>query len=59
LPARVVGILLSLDPAMAALAGFVVLGEGLRLRDCVAIALVAVASAGASLTAAEHAVPEA
>jgi inner membrane transporter RhtA len=59
LPARVFGILLSLEPAMAALAGFVVLGEGLRLRDGVAIALVAAASAGASLTAAEAAAPEA
>jgi inner membrane transporter RhtA len=59
LPARVFGILLSLEPAMAALAGFVVLGEGLRLRDGVAIALVAAASAGASLTAAERAAPEA
>jgi inner membrane transporter RhtA len=59
LPARVFGILLSLEPAMAALAGFIVLGEGLRLRDGIAIALVAAASAGASLTAAEAAAPEA
>jgi inner membrane transporter RhtA len=59
LPPRVFGILLSLEPAMAALAGFLVLGEGLSLRECVAIALVAAASAGASLTAAEHAAPEA
>jgi inner membrane transporter RhtA len=59
LPARVFGILLSLEPALAALAGFLVLGEGLRLRDAVAIALVAAASAGASLTAAERAAPEA
>ena len=59
LPARVFGILLSLEPAMAALAGFVILGEGLRFRDIVAIALVAIASAGASLTAAETAAPEA
>jgi inner membrane transporter RhtA len=59
LPARVVGILLSLDPAMAALAGYVVLGEGLRLRDGIAIALVAAASVGASLTTGEHVAPEA
>ena len=59
LPARVFGILLSLEPAMAALAGFVILGEGLRLRDVVAIGLVAAASAGASLTAGEAAAPEA
>jgi len=57
LPPRVLGILLSTDPAMAALAGFVVLGEGLRLPDVIAIALVAVASAGASITAADRAAP--
>jgi inner membrane transporter RhtA len=59
LPPRVLGILLSLEPAMAALAGFVLLDEGLRLQDAVAIALVAAASAGASLTGAEYAAPEA
>jgi inner membrane transporter RhtA len=59
LPARVLGILLSLEPAMAALAGFVILGEGLRARDAVAIVLVATASAGASVTAGRAAVPEA
>jgi inner membrane transporter RhtA len=58
LPARVFGILLSMEPAMAALAGFVILGEGLRLRDGVAIALVAAASAGASMTAAAAPAPE-
>jgi inner membrane transporter RhtA len=59
LPARVFGILLSLEPAMAALAGFVILGEGLRVRDAVAIVMVAAASAGASVTAAQTAAPEA
>jgi inner membrane transporter RhtA len=59
LPARVFGILLSLEPAMAALAGFVILGEGLRLRDGIAIALVAAASAGASMTATAQPAPEA
>lgn len=58
LPKRVFGILLSVEPAMAALAGFVFLGEGLRLRDCVAILLVAAASAGASLTAGDATAPE-
>jgi inner membrane transporter RhtA len=48
LPARVFGILLSLEPAVAALAGLVVLGQGLSARDCLAIALVVVASAGAT-----------
>jgi inner membrane transporter RhtA len=59
LPAHVFGILLSIEPAMAALAGFVILGEDLRLRDCVAILLVAAASAGASLTAGRAPAPEA
>jgi inner membrane transporter RhtA len=49
LPAHVFGILMSLEPAMAALAGFVILGEGLGARQVVAIGLVAAASAGASL----------
>jgi inner membrane transporter RhtA len=51
LPTRVFGILMSVEPAIAALAGFVILGEGLRGRDVAAIALVATASAGASFTA--------
>ncbi len=51
LPTRVFGILMSLEPAIAALAGFVILGEGLQARDLVAIALVAAASLGASLSA--------
>jgi inner membrane transporter RhtA len=59
MPARVFGILLSIEPAMAALAGFVILGEGLRARDAVAIALVAAASAGASRSAGSWAAPEA
>jgi inner membrane transporter RhtA len=59
MPARVFGILMSLEPAMAALAGFVILSEGLRLRDAVAILLVAAASAGASLTSGQGPGPEA
>jgi inner membrane transporter RhtA len=51
LPTHVFGILMSLEPAIAALMGFLILGEGLRGRDLVAIALVATASAGASLSA--------
>jgi inner membrane transporter RhtA len=35
---------MSLEPAVAALAGFLVLGEGLRTRDVVAIVLVMAAS---------------
>jgi inner membrane transporter RhtA len=48
LPAGVFGVLMSLEPAMAALAGFIVLGEDLAARELVAIALVVCASAGAA-----------
>lgn len=48
LPERVFGVLMSLEPAVAALAGLVVLGQDLAGRDWVAIGLVVVASAGAS-----------
>jgi inner membrane transporter RhtA len=51
LPARVFGVLMSLEPAMAALAGLVVLGQVLGAREVAAIVLVAAASAGASRTA--------
>jgi inner membrane transporter RhtA len=46
LPANVFGVLMSLEPAVAAVAGLVVLGQDLRGRDIVAIALVVVASIG-------------
>jgi inner membrane transporter RhtA len=48
LPARVFGVLMSLDPAVAALAGFIVLGERLEPRAIAAVLLVTVAAAGAS-----------
>jgi inner membrane transporter RhtA len=48
LPAAVFGVLMSLEPAVAALAGFVVLGQDLGARELVAIALVVTASAGAA-----------
>jgi inner membrane transporter RhtA len=48
LPAAVFGVLMSLEPAVAALAGFVVLGQDLGVRELVAIAMVVVASAGAA-----------
>ena len=51
LPAHVFGVLMSLEPGMAALAGFVVLGEVLGLREVVAIGLVVAASAGAARAA--------
>jgi inner membrane transporter RhtA len=48
LPAHVFGVLMSLEPAIGALVGFVVLGERIGTRAVVAIALVVVASAGAA-----------
>ncbi|MBA3262968.1 MAG: EamA family transporter [Thermoleophilaceae bacterium] len=48
LPAGVFGVLMSLEPAVAAAAGFVVLGEDLATREVVAILLVVAASAGAA-----------
>jgi inner membrane transporter RhtA len=50
LPAAVFGVLMSLEPAVAALAGFVVLGQALGARELAAIAMVVVASAGATGT---------
>jgi inner membrane transporter RhtA len=48
MPVGVFGVLMSLEPAVAALAGFLVLDEGLVTRELVAIALVVAASAGAA-----------
>jgi inner membrane transporter RhtA len=51
LPAATFGVLMSLEPAIAAGFGFILLGQVLKTSDLLAIAMVAVASAGASLTA--------
>lgn len=48
IPARVFGVLMSLEPAVAALIGFVVLSEEPGLRALAAIVLVSVAAAGSS-----------
>ena len=48
LPEAVFGVLMSLDPAVAALAGLVVLDQALGARELLAIAMVVVASAGAA-----------
>ena len=48
IPQRVFGVLMSLEPAVAALAGLIVLGQGLAARELVAIAIVITASAGAA-----------
>ncbi|MCY7372554.1 MAG: EamA family transporter [Spirochaetaceae bacterium] len=49
IPTRVFGILMSLEPAAAALAGLVVLGQQLAPRELVALVLVSVASLGVTL----------
>lgn len=51
IPARTFSILMSLEPAAAALAGLLFLGEALGLRQVVAMALVIAASVGTSLGA--------
>lgn len=48
LSARVFGVLMSLEPAIAALVGFVVLGETVSLRALFAITFIVMASGGAS-----------
>jgi inner membrane transporter RhtA len=52
MPANVFGVLMSLEPAVAALAGFLVLSQALGARELVAIALVVAASVGVSRSAA-------
>ena len=46
IPTNVFGVLMSLEPAVAALAGFVVLGQSLDALEVAAIALVVIASVG-------------
>ena len=53
----VFGVLMSLEPAMAAFAGFLVLGQSLGPRALLGIALVVIASAGASRRAREPGLP--
>jgi inner membrane transporter RhtA len=55
LPTHTFGVLMSMEPAIAALSGFVFLGQDLSLRELGAIALVITASAGALGGAAEPA----
>jgi inner membrane transporter RhtA len=51
MPREVFGVLMSLEPALAALAGFLVLGQDLGSRELLAIALVIAASVGATRAA--------
>jgi len=55
--AAVFGVLMSLEPAMAALSGLVFLGQHLRLREWLAMVCVVVASIGATRGAARQDVP--
>ncbi|HLL37502.1 MAG TPA: EamA family transporter, partial [Streptomyces sp.] len=48
MPPRVFGILMSLEPAMAALIGLIVLHESLRWSQWIAVLCVVAASAGAA-----------
>jgi inner membrane transporter RhtA len=51
IPTRVFGVLMSLEPAAAAVAGLLVLGQTLGPRELAALLLVSVASAGVTLGA--------
>jgi inner membrane transporter RhtA len=55
--ASVFGVLMSLEPAMAALSGLAFLGQHLRLREWVAVVCVMVASVGATRGAGADEVP--
>jgi inner membrane transporter RhtA len=57
LPNAVFGVLMSLEPAVGALVGFLALSQGLAPTEAVAIALVVAASAGALRSAATPASP--
>ncbi|HEU5204443.1 MAG TPA: EamA family transporter [Candidatus Limnocylindrales bacterium] len=59
LPESVFGVLMSLDPAVAALVGFLALGQALGGREVLGIAMVVVASAGAAGLSQRTAVPPA
>ena len=57
LPERTFGVLLSLEPAIAALVGWLLLSQGLPATSVLAIAVVVVASAGATAAASRGQVP--
>jgi inner membrane transporter RhtA len=57
LPTALFGVLMSLEPAIAALMGFLILDQGLAVSGVVAIALVSIASAGATLSTREPDTP--
>jgi inner membrane transporter RhtA len=53
LPTALFGVIMSLEPAIAALLGFLILDQGLAVAGVAAIGMVVVASAGATLSARE------
>jgi inner membrane transporter RhtA len=57
LPTHVFGVMMSLEPAVAALSGLVVLGERISARVAASISLVVVASVGAALGARDPEIP--
>lgn len=57
IPTRVFGILMSLEPAAAAVAGLLLLDQRLRAREVVALFMVSAASAGVTLARRDSAVP--
>jgi inner membrane transporter RhtA len=59
IPPRVFGIWMSLEPAVAALVGLVLLGQSLPVREWLAIGFVMIACAGAARGSREPQIPEA
>jgi inner membrane transporter RhtA len=57
LPTALFSVLMSLEPAIAAVLGFVILDQRLATAGVIAVALVSVASAGATLSSKERPVP--
>lgn len=57
LPARTFGVLMSIDPAIAALMGLLFLNERLSVPQWIAITLIIVASIGVTLTGGGHGLP--
>jgi inner membrane transporter RhtA len=58
LPAKTFSLMMSLEPAVGALSGFIFLSEHLTLTQILAVGLIVVAAGGSSLTAKSHAVVE-
>jgi inner membrane transporter RhtA len=55
LPAKTFSLMMSLEPAVGAISGFIFLSEHLNLTQILAVGLIVVAAGGSSLTAKSHA----